>query len=235
MRFGLIKQHHDFFHRHHYLECEDLLSENEVKILKTALEETLAKRVRSSSQHLEKINAKELYLAGLDGWRDDSRIKKVTLRSTLAEIASQLFKVRSVRIAYDQMIYASNTPQKIFDHSLTLQEMGSIQKVIGGLMLNLAAPSLPVNQEILNIQEDMTTLIPLPRSEGSGIFFSPNLPLSLDYLTEMPHISQLLIVYTEDNALYIHNPLDLHRHALKKMGYGFGDHLRTTTHPIIYP
>ena len=112
--------------------------------------------------------------------------------------------------------------------------MSGFQDVICGLVLHLSSPSLPVDQEILDIQEDQTTLIPLPRKAGSGIFFSPNLPLSLDYLTETPHTSQLLIAYTEDIALYTRNTNDPHTHALKKLDYVFGDRLLSTTHPLLY-
>jgi hypothetical protein len=41
----------------------------------------------------------------------------------------------------------------------------------------------------------------------------------------------LLFLYAEEDALYTLNPLDPHTHALKRMGYVFGDRLKETTHP----
>ena len=45
---------------------------------------------------------------------------------------------------------------------------------------------------------------------------------------------QLMIVYVEEKGIYAYQETDLHTHAFKKLGYGFGDRLRNATHPILY-
>ncbi len=37
------------------------------------------------------------------------------------------------------------------------------------------------------------------------------------------------------NLQYLHNKKDPHTHALKNYGYGFGDALKQSTHPILFP
>lgn len=115
---------------------------------------------------------------------------------------------------------------------MTLKQMSSIQGIVSGLILTLS--DTPSEKELLKTEEDHSVLTPYPGKIGSGLFFFPNVPLSFDYLLETPGISQLLIVYTKETALYIHNPMDPHTHALKKLGYVFGDRLRSSTHPIVY-
>ncbi len=174
MRFGLEKGHHDFFHRHHHIEFEELLSEEDVKRL-----------------YIEKERR--------DGWRSDPEVKKVVLRSTLAEVASSLCKVSPLRMGFDQMILNEGEEEKF----LPLNEKSSIQKVACGLLLDLS------------------------EKKGSGTFFSPEFSFPLTY-------PSLLIVYVKEKALYIHEEKDPYNHALKKLGYGFGDRLQSDTHPIVF-
>jgi hypothetical protein len=43
-----------------------------------------------------------------------------------------------------------------------------------------------------------------------------------------------MIVYCTDKTVYVLEKRDPHTHALKKLGYGFGDRLEEKTHPIIF-
>lgn len=149
--------------------------------------------------------------AGHDVWRLNDQIKKVTLRKNLAEIASNLCKKRPLRLAYDQVIEGPLSKEP-----LNLIEMSSIRKVVCGLILQLA-PSSTVEESLV------------PKKRGSGIFFSPFCELNF------PKDSHLfMIVYTEDTALYIHEIRDPNVYALKKLRYGYGDRLKTETHPILF-
>ncbi len=187
MRFGLAKEHHDFFHHHHFVEFEDLLTSEEVD----GIEESTG-----STKH--------------DLWRTDDRIKKIVLRPTLAEVASNLSKKYPIRIGYDLLIDGP-----ISEKSLNLIEMSSIRKVVCGLVIQLS------NYD----GEDPI----VPKKKGSGIYFNPFFPLSFP---EGCHL--LLIAYAADVAIYIPEKRDPNLHALKKLRYGFGDHLRSETHPIVY-
>ena len=234
MHFALAREHLDFFYKHHYIEFEDLLTEVEVESLSRALQETLAKRLHSKRETLAKTDIKTLYLSGYDMWRDNPTIQKFVLRPQLAEIASNLTKVRPLRIGFDQLFTASENADHLFKKPRTLHQMSSIQGTVCGCILHLSSSAIPVTQATLAIEEDMTALIPIPKKVGSAIFFNPELPLSLEYLVETPHVLQLMIVYAEEKGIYAYQETDLHTHAFKKLGYGFGDRLRNATHPILY-
>ena len=214
MRLALTKDHLDFFYRNHYIELEDLLTPQQVETLAQGIEDVLTKRMGDVFR-----TPKKVYLAGQNCWNDDPRIRKVVLSRDLAEIASQLTKERTVRLAFDQVLCGSLSGEKIFDEPLHLQDLSSIQKVTCGLILNISS------------SEELDD--PLPKKPGSATFFSLRHPLSFDYLSETSNLTQLMIVYAVDNALYTHNPIDPHTHALKKLHYGFGDHVRPHTHPIV--
>ena len=213
MRFALTKDHLDFFYRNHYIEFEDLLTIEEVFSLEDAIEEVLTKRMGESR------DPKKVYLAGSHCWQDDPRITKVALNPHLAEIASQLTKERTLRLASSQILSGGLSEKKVFDESLPLENLCSIQKVSCGLILHLSS-----SEEL----ED-----PQPKKPGSATFFSTRLPISFDYLTKTSQLTQLFLIYSVENSLYTLTPTDPHTHALKKLGYGFGDHVRPHTHPIV--
>ncbi|MBP9842084.1 MAG: hypothetical protein KBC64_06645 [Simkaniaceae bacterium] len=62
-------------------------------------------------------------------------------------------------------------------------------------------------------------------ANGSGTLISPHTPVTVQ--------KGLLIAYSPLISLYTYNLLDPYVHELKKMGYGFGDHLGNHTHPIV--
>ena len=62
---------------------------------------------------------------------------------------------------------------------------------------------------------------------GSGIFFNPESP--------MPAAEHaFLIIYSDTKTIYHLNKKDPHTHALKKLGYVFGDLVKSDTHPFIH-
>ncbi len=213
MRFALNKDHLDFYYRNHYIEFENLLTLEEVFSLEDAIEEVLTKRMGKNR------DPKKVYLAGSHCWQDDPRIKKVALNTHLAEIASQLTKERTLRLASSQILFGGVSEEKIFNEPLPIESLCSIQKVSCGLILHLSS-----SEEL----ED-----PQPKKPGSATFFSTRLPISFDYLTKTSHLTQLFLIYSVENALYALTPTDPHTHALKKLSYGFGDHVRPHTHPIV--
>jgi hypothetical protein len=42
-----------------------------------------------------------------------------------------------------------------------------------------------------------------------------------------------MVAYAASTAVYINNPKDIDGTSLKKLGYGYGDHLRGETHPLM--
>jgi len=234
MHFAVVSQHLDFFYRHHYIEFEDLLNETEVKTLSESLLETLGNRLHSTPEKFAKTDAKTLYLSGHDLWRDNKTVQKFVLRPQFAEIAASLTKKRPLRIAFDQFFSASDLSDPLFKKPLPLHQMSCIRGLVCGCILLLSPSITPASQETLVIEEDLTALIPIPKKAGSAIFFSPDIPLSFDYLSNTPDMLQLLIVYGEEKSLYTYQETDLHTHGLKKFGYVFGDRLKNTTHPTLF-
>ncbi|WP_420421327.1 hypothetical protein [Simkania sp.] len=241
MKFAIAKEHLDFFYQHRHIEFENLLSEQEVDTLKKSLFETLAKRLNSREEKLKNHNFSSLYMAGFDTWRDSDTIKKILLRPQLAEIASNLVKKKPLRMGFDQALYIpqvfheskENMPP-LFKKETSLASTSCLQGIVCGLILHLDAPAVPTESSELSIEEDVQKLIPIPKQAGSGIFFSPDTPLSLEHLMSTPGTCQILIAYTTDISLYRLCEDDPHTHTYKKMGYVFGDRLKNTSHPLVF-
>ena len=213
MRFALTKDHLDFFYRNHYIEFEDLLTLEDVLSLEEAVEEVLTKRMGKSR------DPKKVYLAGSHCWQDDPRITKAALSLRLAEIVSQLTKERTLRLASSQILSGNLSEEKVFNEPMPIETLCSVQRVSCGVILHLSS------------SEELDD--PQPKKPGSATFFSTRLPISFDYLTKTSQLTQLFFIYSVENALYTLTPTDPHTHALKKLGYGFGDHVRPDTHPIV--
>ena len=241
MKFAFAKEHLDFFYQHHYIEFEDLLTSDEIDRVKKGMTETLSERLHTPQDRLNKHNLKTLYLAGFDSWRDSDAIKKIVLRPHFAEIASNLVKKKPLRIGFDQIFctppdlrFSQEEMPPLFKQETSLSQTSCLQGIACGLILHLSSPVVPAHTSELLIQEDVQALIPIPRQAGSGIFFSPEMPFSLQHLMMVPDVHQLLISYVADPALYWLNKKDPHTHEYKKLGYAFGDKLKNNTHPILY-
>ena len=227
MHFAVDSKHLEFFHHHHYIEFEDLLTEREIQTLEKSLKTVMGKRLHTDPKHLSYVEPKTFYLQGYDTWREDPEIQKHVLKPQLAAIASNLTKACPVRIGFDQVFRfcAHSTP--FLKTPCSLNQMSCLQGLICGCILNLSSPSL--------VPENTTLpFTPISRKAGSGIFFRPDLPLSLNSLFSMPNNMQLLITYTADCSLYTHQEQDLHTHTLKNLNYVFGDRLKDSMHPILY-
>jgi len=224
MRFAITAEHREFFGKHNYIEFDDLFTEEEAVELKTALDKALAKRLAVSVAALEKASPLTLYLHGRNLWKEDPFIKKMVLKSKLAETASSLFKKKPLRLAYAQFLRTGYPGEKPYSKLLTLQECSSFQPVTGCVLIRLndiVAPSSPY-------------FCPVPEKIGSGIFIGSNIPIALHTLFEVAHLGFLLIVYSPDKTLYTLEARDPLTHALKKEGMAFGDALRNDMHPIVF-
>ncbi|MDN3508869.1 MAG: hypothetical protein P0S93_02420 [Candidatus Neptunochlamydia sp.] len=118
MGFGLTKEHHDFFHKNHFIEFEDLLSSKRMDALEKAIDSL--------------VTSEDWIHVGHDVWRRDKSIKKVTVHKGLAEIALSLCKKKTLRLAYDQVIEGP-----LSKNPLNLIEVSAIRKVVCGLTLQL--------------------------------------------------------------------------------------------------
>jgi len=213
MRFALLKDHLDFFYQNHFIELEDLFTEKEMEALESSVEEVLTHRIGKGR------DPKEVYLNGQNAYQESSQIKKIVLNKNLASIASELTKMRTLRLASDQILSGENVEEPLFSIEMALRDLCSLHKLRCGVILQISSP---------NELED-----PLPKKSGSVTFFSPRLPISFDYLSNSPGLLQLVIFYASEPVTYTLTPTDPHTHALKKRGYAFGDQIERSVCPVV--
>lgn len=217
MRFKIIGEHRAFFNENGYLELESVLSPEDISLLSSATDKLLEKRL---SDLIEFRSAEELYRVGRDLWREDETIRKKVLSHNLAELAADLFKKKTIHIAFDQLLRTGSKPGFPGKLPSTLNEISSIFPLAGAVLIHLSGTSTP------------SELIP---SQGENIIYlSPDKTIPWELFFQTPHQSYLLIAYAIPESVYVLQKKDPHTHALKKQGYVFGDRIRHDTHPIIF-
>lgn len=217
MPLTLSSSHQDFFSNHHYIEFNDLLSSSEIKQLQKAIHEALIQREKKI---IETRSPKELFKAGRDLFRDHPIIKKFVLHKRFAKIASALFNEPILRLAYDQALCSFSQGEPIFSQPLSLQQISSFQSIVGGIIIRLSDDPNPPDL--------------LPQKAGNLLFIAPTFPLPWSSFFQQTPQSFFLITYCGNRTVYVLENTDPHTHALKKLGYGFGDLLEEKTHPIVF-
>ena len=215
MRAALGPGQRDFFSKNHYIEFENLVDNGDD--IHAHIDQVLAKRTK---KFVETQTPKELFMAGRDLFRDDPILQKASLSRHLGQIASILFNTTPVRIAYDQSLRTTTLTGSPFVQPTSLTQVSCFQPILGGAIIRLSSD--PHSPDFL------------PKKAGSGVFFEPNFVLPWSSFFQTPHQSFLLICYTTEKCRYVLNPEDLHTHALKKLGFGFGDALKNETHPLVF-
>lgn len=224
MKFTTAKEHRDFFQKHHMLEVEGLIPIDQLHLLQKDIHADLAKRLKES-------DPEKIFAIGRDLWRSSNTVKKTVLSKTLAEIAAEIFEKKPLRIGYDQLFpYPLGIEYRETDgpyYALlktvsSLEEIGSMQGIVCGLMLCLQGDS-----------EDNKISI-FPKKAGNGVYFSPKVLMNLEELQKRPNQLFLLIVYTQSTAVYIRKERDPNGNFLRDKGYSFGDKLKDSTNPIVY-
>lgn len=107
--YGLTKDHLAFFHKHKFLELEELLNNDEINTINSELE--------GNSFNL---------------WRTNPTLKKIILKPELGGLASELSKVQPIRIAYDRLIKGP-----VGKEPLSLTEISAIRRVVSGVVIQL--------------------------------------------------------------------------------------------------
>lgn len=170
---------------------------------------------------------------------------------TFDEVISEKERA-NLEAALEQLLGKETDPQKIFEMGYdTWRKDPRIKKVVLSPLLAEIASALckertlrigcdqvipkgcalqptPI-KDLCSVQKVLSGLILNPAT-GSATFYAHFHPIPFD---ELEDPLQLMIIYAEHHALYTMTPTDPHKHALKKEGYGFGDHIAPRTHPLV--
>jgi hypothetical protein len=243
MKFAVAHEHRDFFRKHHRIEFEALLSSKQQQLLVENIPTVLSSRLGIAPEKWDSIAPEKLFMVARDLWRANVSLKKVILQKFFAEIASELIEYKPLRIGYDQLYlskprFQASSEKSFYTEFLnkrhSLNEGSSLQGIACGLMLCLSH----LFSESEEHQKTNELLLESPRlfspKSGSGVFFSPDIPIPFEELTAHPGAIYLLIVYTKAYTIYSLQPNDPHTHDFKHLGYGIGDKLSDKLNPVIY-
>lgn len=239
MRIAVDGVQKSFFDNEQFIELEGLLRPQQAEILAAEARSIVCERLRIPVAAYSLQSDRKIFGAGRGLWRDRETFQRLSCHSGLAVIAADLFRRRPLRIAYDQLwvprrmgrIGASFYPQMLAKETVTLEDLSSIQGLVGGLMICLEGEE-EVDDEPHNPMVG-EKLDPFPRIKGSGIYFSAETPLDLSFINKESTNSYLLIAYASLQAVYVHCPGDPNTHDLKDDGFAFGDSLRQEIHPLV--
>ncbi len=221
MRFSILNEHLDFFHKHRSIAFQDLISSEERESLSKEIERRLQKL--SGKLPLSERSNKDLWQLGRGLSKEIPGIAQWISRSHLGKIAAELFKKNLIRLAYDQVLMTRQAEDLPYQEPFSLADISSIDPILGGALLCIEFPSSETELP------DLTHQIP-----GYVTFLDASYPIPFPELFKMKNICCLLICFTQQKARYKLETKDYHTHLLKKEGYAFGDLLLNTTHPLLH-
>jgi hypothetical protein len=224
MRFAVASEHRQFFRKNQCIEFDGILNSEQALRLKQEIEKALSQRLGVTLEKLKEISPEKLFTEGRDLWRVSPSLRKLILQSSFAEIAADLVEKKPIRIGYDQF-FPKKISRATMHESYSLNEMSCLKGIVCGFMLCISQTS------------DIKETPPLSLfscKAGNGVYFHPDLALSFFPPPECQGNAYLLIVYCQETAIYYLQEKDPHTHALKHLGYIYGDKLSSAHHPIIY-
>ena len=235
MNFTVIREHREFFRKHNWIECDSVISNDDLNRLVEGIPLVLDERteIKASLSFSGKAFDKNSFAIGHDLWRGSANLKKIILNRSLSGIAAELVEQKPLRFGYDSLFPAvtsspaKNQYESFLQTNPTLAEMSCIQGVLCGAMVCVSG----IN-DLPKDESESTTIF--SRKPGNAIFFSPDWPLPLNEIYQNPGFTYLLIVYVKNNAVYLAQSGDPHGNNFKKLDYSFGDRLREPLHPIVY-
>ncbi len=211
MKYSLAKEHRDFFEKEGWIEFEGLISPKQVQ------------EANAQIDHVQN-RQRDLHL-------DIPAVKKIAVLKTIGEIGTELMRIKSVRLGYDQLL--ENDPHdKAFGKGVNrylnlpegknLREISCLQGVNFGALVCLKN-DLPDDQK----------KNPFPTQPGHVAFIRPEHPLSFKILAFPLPQRYLLIAYAVPNAVYIAQELDPYGYHMKELGYVYGDKLKEKHYPTV--
>jgi len=217
MRFKITGEHRKVLEKQKFIEFEDVFSLDEIEIVSKHVDEVLAKRSR---RLIETVSCEQLFSVGRDLWRDDPVLENFICNRGLAGLVAQLFQQKTLCLAFDQALRTTSGVGYPSSTTSTLQQRSCIQPLAGAVLIRLSGESHPLSM--------------LPKKRENAVLMGPNLILPWEIFFQEPKCSFLMIAYAPAKALYVSEKNDPNLHFLKTLGYGFGDHLNTSYHPLLY-
>lgn len=217
MKFTLDKKSLETFNKDHLLEIEGFYSDDKLLILNKEIDKLLLDEKKELRE--------EKMLFGRDLFRKSEVLKKALQLPLLGQIIYELISVKPLRLAFDQLLQASNNSFDVerastfLNHPETLEKGTSINELVLGVMIPL------------NAKESM---LPFSGEPGRVVFFGPEIPIPYDFLKNRLADRYLLMAFSTLHAQYLYNEKDPQNHYLKRLGYIYGDRLKDSIHPIVY-
>lgn len=222
MKFSLEPSQRDFFRKNNALELEALLSTQQVALLQEGVLEVSANFFPKNNP-----DPKDFFLKAHDLWRINEKIKKITLNRSLADLAYELISEKPIRLGFDQLLppllnSKSDYPSLYIKDSF--RKISAVQDLICILILCVSG-----NGNAPRFEDGD----PFPSQPGNGVYLSPDYQINYQHLFSRTNQTFFLIAYSGKYSQYLLIEEDPHRHALKKLGYVFGDTLHDSLNPIL--
>ncbi len=132
MQTMVTSQQVNHFAQFGWIEFEKFLSADECTSIRSAILETVAKRLQTEVKKLSRCPEKQLYLSARDCWRDSSLLKQFFCSKRCSSTVASLTNKHSMLLACDQWI-----PPGIILEPLHLNNHLSYQNLICGCLLIL--------------------------------------------------------------------------------------------------
>ena len=148
-------------------------------------------------------------------------LRRLLFSKAIGHIAGHLSMKKKLRYGGDWLWQGNKMPWSASEEPFSLESCFCVKPIAIACLIALTDGS-PQEKPFL------------PEKAGDALFFSSHLVYPWNDLKENGAGQKfLLMVYAEEDAAYMPNPLDPHTHDLKRVGYVFHDRLKETTHPHI--
>lgn len=225
MKFSLEPQQRDFFRKNNALELESLLSTQQLALLQEGIIETTSELFPSS----QKPKVKEHFSKSRDLWRLNDKVKRIATNRNLVELSYELISEKPIRLGFDQLLPALESSKDASEYPLlynkeNFRKTSAIQDLLCILLICISGDG----KEPCFEEGD-----PFPSKPGNGVYLSPDYQIDYQHLFSRKNQTFYLIAYAGKYSQYLFVEEDPQGHALKKLGYVFGDTLNDSLHPIL--
>ncbi len=223
MRLVLTSQQISFYREKGFIEFENLLSLEESKRARLSAKMFFEKTLNIAPDEFISHPVSSFIEEGRDLFLQDAYLKKITLRRSLAEIASSLSQAKILRLGFEQVFYTNAQMYPPFASPFYPKDYFPLQGLEILLCIRLSFSKKESEENSF-----------LPKNQGSGLFFSPESLLDLRPIFTTSSQYFLWIGYVNKGARFIEKEKNSFSFYLKKQGYATGDLLKEPHHPIVF-